>query len=59
MSAIVRPSGRRAGLPLQSEENATEIIVAAAVAATHTRYFQRWPVAFANFESLNNGCPAV
>ena len=39
--AIVRPSGRRAGLPCHSEKKATEMPMAASVAISHTRYFQR------------------
>ncbi len=38
---IVRPSGSRAGLPFHSEKKAAEMQMAAAVAASHTRYFQR------------------
>jgi hypothetical protein len=51
---IVRPSGSPAGLPFQSEKNATETMTAAAVAANQIRYFQRCPVALANLPRRNN-----
>jgi hypothetical protein len=51
---IVTPSGSPIGLPFHREKNAADIRIAAAVAASHTRYFQRWPVAFANEPNRNN-----
>jgi hypothetical protein len=58
-TAIVRPSGSPAGLPFHNEKNASETAMAAAVATCQSRYFQVWPVVFANLPNLSTAIPAV
>lgn len=58
-NAIVRPSGSPAGLPFPNEKHASETAMAAAVATCQSRYFQVWPVVFANLPNLSTAIPAV